>query len=404
MAVRKLYGIMAGLAALAVILLFAFTRAEEDPFQADAISDPPFTSLTYGVQTFLWWDSGHMGLHLDWVRLMNFSHVKQVFAWKDMESDPGAWDFSRADAIVEAVERRDLNLVARLGDVPEWAQEATGTTLDTPPTDVPPADLGDWRTFCGTVADRYRGRIAAYQIWNEPNLSREWGNHPPDAEGYVTLLRTCSEAIREADPDAILISAGLAPTGNEDATALRDDLYLQAMYDAGFQQYVDAVGAHAPGFAPPDYGPDDAERDGRGRWASFRRVEDLRKIMIANDDAARQMAILETGWTTDTVHPEYAWYAVTEEEQARYLVAAYDYAVEHWRPWVGLMTTIYIAPPTWTEADEEYWWAITKPNNHTRQAFLDLANMAKHCGDRLIPEREPDSPEARGLVTVEPCD
>ena len=71
---------------------------------------------------------------------------------------------------------------------------------------------------------------------------------------------------------------------------------------------------------------------------SFRRVEDLRKIMIANGDAARQMALLEVGWTTNQVHEAYAWYAVTEDEQAEYMREAYAYAAAHWRPWVGLMS------------------------------------------------------------------
>ena len=119
--------------------------------------------------------------------------------------------------------------------------------------------------FCGVLADRYKGRIAAYQVWNEPNLSREWGNRPPDAAGYVGLLKACSDAIRAADPAAIIISAGLAPTGTYDDSAHPDDIYLQAMYDAGFQHYVDAVGMHAPGFSAPEVAPE----DGAGRTALF---------------------------------------------------------------------------------------------------------------------------------------
>jgi hypothetical protein len=172
--------------------------------------------------------------------------------------------------------------------------------------------------------------------------------------------------------------------------AHRDDIYLNDMYGADFQQYVDVVGLHAPGFSDPEYGPDDAERDGRGRWATFRRVEDLRKIMIQNGDAARQVAILEVGWTTDPVNTAYSWFAVDEKTQGENLVRAYEYAAEHWRPWVGLMSTIYIAKPTWTPENEEYWWAITRPETHvTRPAFSDLARMPKYCGDITIPERSP---------------
>lgn len=385
------------------LIIYLTARPAQDPFQADAVVDPPFPSLTYGIQAFLWWDTGHVGLHLDWVRLMSFSHVKQTFSWSNIEPEQGEWIWDEGDRIVEEVERRGLKLVARLGQTPDWALPLSILQSRDQFLDSPPADLALWGNFCGRVAGRYKGRIVAYQIYNEPNLSREWGNQAPDAAGYVELLRICSEAIQAEDPDAILISAGLAPNGQYDNLAHRDDIYLDKMYQAGFQQYIDVVGVHAPGFSAPSYGPDDAERDGQGRWATFRRVEDLRKIMIQNNDAARQMAILEFGWTVDQVNPDYMWYAVTEEQQAEYLLEAYDYALEHWQPWVGLMSVIYLPKPVWTENDEEYWWAISTPNEGHRQAFYDLANMQKICGDYIIPERDPDSPEALGLVPADIC-
>ena len=73
--------------------------------------------------------------------------------------------------------------------------------------------------------------------------------------------------------------------------------------------------------------------------------------MVANGDGRKQVAILELGWTTDQVNPDYAWHAVDEAMQADYLVRAYQYAAAHWRPWVGLMTTIYIAEWEWTPED-----------------------------------------------------
>lgn len=405
--------VMVGLIALAVTAVFIVglllvTRPEPDPFQASAVTDPTFPSLTYSIQTFTWWDGGQVGVHLDWVRLMSYSHIKQTFAWRDLEPEQGVWDWSQADRIMWEVDRRDLRVVARLGQVPDWAQPKAYRDADIEEDerhDVPAADMDDWRNYCYTLADRYKdGNIVAYQVWNEPNLTREWGNQRPNPAEYVDVLAVCSEAIRDADPTAIIISAGLAPTGNNDDIAIPDDVYLDEMYRHNFQQYVDVVGVHAPGFAPPEYGPDDAEADGVGRWFTFRRVEDLRKIMIQHGDAARQMAILEFGYTTDTQNPDYAWYAVTEDEQADMLLRAYDYAIENWRPWVGLMSLIYMPNPSWTEENEEYWWAISKPDTNThRQAFFVLANMSKTCGDFFIPARDPNSPVSLGLEPAPIC-
>jgi hypothetical protein len=384
-----------------VLAVPGLAQSTTDPFMADAIIDPPFESLTYGIQAFLWWDPTVTGLRLDSIRTMVFSHVKQTFAWEDIEPLEGEWHFQESDRILNEIEQRGMKLVARLTDTPGWAMDPS---LDaTAFVDTPPVKLDDYANFCSTVASRYRGRIAAYQIWNEPNLSREWGGQPPNAAGYVGLLKACSEAIRAVDPDAILISAGLSPTGTYDDRAHPDDIYLQAMYDAGFQRYVDVVGVHAPGYSPPERSPDRAVEMGSQRFFTFRRVEDLRKIMVANGDAARQMAILETGWTRDSFNPEYAWFAVSEKLQARHLVAAYQYAADHWRPWVGLMSAIYIADPSWGPKNEEYYWSVLTPEGYQTSAYPALANMPKYCGSTTMPERDPNSPEALGIAPITFC-
>jgi hypothetical protein len=83
--------------------------------------------------------------------------------------------------------------------------------------------------------------------------------------------------------------------------------------------------------------------------------------MVAMGDEDKQIAITEMGWTSDTVHPDYSWYAVDEATRADYLVRAFQYARANWQPWIALMSLIYIADPEWTEADEQYWWSITRP-------------------------------------------
>ena len=390
---------------LLIVLGIVYDRSvSRDPFRADAITNPRFTSLTYGIQTFLWWDKTRASLHMDWVRLMVFSHVKQIFAWKDIEPSRGDFHFGRADELLTELEGKGLKVVARLGDSPDWAITHVTGKKGVDFLDAPPDNLNDWATFCGTLASRYKGRIAAYQVWNEPNLDREWGNQPPNAAGYVGLLKVCSEAIHAADPQAVVISAGLSPTGTWTASVTPDDTFFQQMYDAGFQQYADVAGVNAPGYNfPPETSPDEAEAQGSHRFATFRRVEDMRKIMVKNGDAARQMSILEMGWTQDRIHKDYAWFAVTEEQQADYFTRAYQYAADHWRPWMGLMSAIYLPDPAWTPDREEYWWSVTIGSEQVGRAFMALANMAKYCGTRTIPARDPGSPEAMGLATVVPC-
>ena len=348
---------------------------------ADLLGDEPivmsFPSPDYGIHTFLWWEMDTALRDLGLVQDMGFTWVKQKFPWREIEGiEKGAYDWFRPDFIVAEAEKAGLKLLVRLDQQPYWAEPADNQWQE----NGPPGDLADFGDFCGAVAARYRGRIGAYQVWNEPNLSREWGNRPPDPVAYTELLRVCYTAIKAADPDAIVISAGLAPTGTNSDAAMPATTFLQGMYDAGAAAYFDVLGANAPGYkAPPELDPAAAEADeyGGGRWFAFRHVEDLRALMVANGDGRKQVAILELGWTTDSVHPDYAWHAVDEETQADYLVRAYQYAAANWQPWMGLMTTIYIADRLWTPENEQWWWAIVLPDGTPRPAYFALKDMEK---------------------------
>ncbi len=345
------------------------------------------TSPDYGMQAFMWWrpEVAHRDLGL--IRDAGFRWVKQDFAWREIEgAAKGAFDWSRPDRIVErAHDGFGLKILARVDRQPGWANPncTGGGEMG------PPQNMQDYADFLYAMASRYKGRIAAYSIWNEPNLAREWCNQPPNPAEYVEMLRVAYNAIKSADPNAIVISAGLSPTGGPMPVAMNDVEYLRGMYEAmggNSQGYFDMLGAHAPGFkAPPEVSPDEVEANpdlyGRGRWFTFRRVEDLRAVMEEYGDGNRRVAILEMGWTTDP-RPDspYNWHAVTPEQQADYLVRAYQFAKENWRPWIGVMSLIYVCNYDWTPEDEQYYWCITEPTypeTVVRPAYEALKAMPK---------------------------
>jgi len=342
---------------------------------------PKFNTPEYAIQAFLWWDFKVSVRDLDLIKDMGFKWVKQIFAWRDVEGiEKGKYDWFRPDTVVQMIEERGLKLLARIDHQPFWAQEDDGAV---PLASAPPKNYQDFGDFCRVFAERYKGRIGAYQIWNEPNLSREWGNKPPNPAEYVQLLAACYVGIKSADPEAIVISAGLAPTGTDDETAMPDDKFVRGMYEAGGAPYFDMLGVHAAGYMnPPERSPDETEADPnlQARWITFRRVEDIRQIMVEHSDEDKQMTILEMGWTTDTVNVSYSWHAVSEQQQADYLVRAYQWAKENWNPWLGLMTTIYFADPDWKPENEQYWFAINRPAFPVpdfRLAYFALKDMEK---------------------------
>ena len=93
--------------------------------------------------------------------------------------------------------------------------------------------------------------------------------------------------------------------------------------------------------------------------------------MIANGDA-KQVWVLEFGWTTDTVHPDRAFYAVTPEQQADYIVRAFQFARTSWAPWIGPMFVWNMPDPTWTADNEQWWWSITETDGTPRPAYTAI--------------------------------
>ena len=342
-------------------------------------------SPSYGMQIFPWWKPDVADRDMGLVRDAGFGWIKANFGWRDIEgAGKGHLDWTVPDRIVEQAQAYGLQMVVRIDHQPVWA----GTAQNGPPENY--ADYGD---FLDALAARYKGRIQAYEIWNEPNLAREWGDRPPNAAEYVELLKLAYRRIKAADPEAIVISAGLAPTTRWDDVAVPDTVYLQQMYDAGAAPFFDALGVHGAGFkVPPETDPalvatDPALNNSDPSSAEFKRIycfrhiEDMRQVMVENGDAAKQVAVLELGWTSDP-RPDstYHWYAVSEDEKADYLVRAYLYARENWQPWIGLMSLIYITDHHWTPEHEQYWWAITGPGYpaaQLRPAYFRLKEMSK---------------------------
>jgi hypothetical protein len=346
------------------------------------------SSPDYGMQVFLYWQEEVADRDLQLVQDAGFRWVKQEIPWREVEGQAkGAWQWDIPDRMMDQIDAHGLKVIVRLGSQPAWA---AGVAL---PAISPPDKLQDFYDYVFAVATRYKGRVEAYQIWNEPNLAREWGDRPPNPVEYVAMLKTGYEAVKAADPQAIVISAGLAPTTRHDNEAMPDIYFVQGMYDAGGTAYFDALGVHAAGYkSPPEADPaevaakpklnnrDSAPEELR-RVYSFRHVEDIRAIMERNGDAAKKIVILEVGWTVDRRRRSpYRWHAVTPEEQDKYLQRAYAYAEANWQPWIGVMSLIYIANPQWDWNDEQTYWSIIYPGYpelRTSPAYYGLLYMPK---------------------------
>lgn len=266
---------------------------------------------------------------LERIAAAGFTWVRQPFLWSAIEPEAGQWTWETYDALVTAVTAHEgLRLVAVLDGTPPWARHelAPGHPY------APPASVSEFGRFAGAVAGRYGDRIDYYQIWDEPNLKLHWGGLDPRPAHYAAMLREAYTAIHAADPTAMVIAAGLAPTVETGPDNLSDVLFLRALYDLGAGAYFDAAAGKPYGF---DTGPDDRRVD--EGILNFSRLILLREEMVKHGDGHKPLWGSHFGWNAlpdDWRGPPSIWGSVSAEEQRRFTQEAYDRARREW-PWLG---------------------------------------------------------------------
>jgi polysaccharide biosynthesis protein PslG len=319
------------------------------------------------------------GWMMGWVSWQNVEPVQGQFAWdRDMRND--------LDNVANAGAAYGLKVLVRLHGIPAWATTDDSGHLST-------VDAEKLEGSLQAIAARGKGRVAAYQIFNEPNLYYEWGvpegaSVPTAAPSeYVTLLRAAYEGIKAGDENAIVVSAGLASGAG--GRSMDDLQFLRGMYsaDARGGTHFDAVGTHPYGgpYAPEET-PDPVHP------AHFKRAEAQRAVMVANGDSATPMWATEIGWLHQPSESitGFDWWAVTPEQQADYLKRAFWYAEENW-PWMQRMFVFNhdMSTAMWCESSSEWspacyppdtsvhWFSILNPDRTARPAYSGLKAMKK---------------------------
>ncbi len=301
--------------------------------------------------------------------------IKLEINWRDLEPAKGEPSFTALDAVVDTLKAANFNLLFTVTSAPAWARASTDE-------DGPPDNFADYGLFVSLLAQRYAGRVQAYEIWNEPNLRREWNStiHSISATSYIELLRVGYTAIKAADPSAVVVSAGLAPTGyNDGVNAINDRLFLRGLYTAGLASTSDAVGAHPQGWAnPPDalccapaVGVETHYQD--PSFYFLNTLNDYRQIMVDNQDGGTAIWVTEFGWGTsedaDPPSETNIFVSYTSlEEQASYLPRGFELGAE-----LGFVGPMFLYNLNGCQAQlpsiESCYYSLIGPDGIPRPAF-----------------------------------
>lgn len=327
-------------------------------------------------------------LGLDWVKVQ--------LRWSDVYPDPPAqmdpdaqWWFY--DGAVDQADKNGLNLMLSVVSAPQWTRSIAEKH-------GPPDDYQEWARFMETLMMRYRGRVHAIELWNEQNLDREWmAPNGLNAADYVEFAQIAENVIHAIDPNVIVISGALSPTGWDDHTARNDQAFLGELVAAGLLDIVDCVGAHHNGYnLPPDVAYDATSEYSEAETSTFRGPFDnphpswsfyttlngyVDTIRAAGYDT--KLCVTEFGYGSSEEYgvypPGFEYYADnTLQEQAAFTTQAYQQMHDSGDVMLSFLFNLDLGPKGGTpDGDDNVGYSVLDKNGVPRPVFGAIAEMEK---------------------------
>jgi len=151
------------------------------------------------------------------------------FDWHRIEAVQGEWDFSMYDKIVDNCKDAGLKIIAVLAyDVP-WIHEEGHRKRY-----IPPDKLPDFLLYVRKTVEHFRGRVDAWNIWNEPNFFFWKGTD----DEFIELSRQAADAVRDVDSKVTLFA------GAFNRFVFFPEKFIRKFFESGAMKKVDYIAFH----------------------------------------------------------------------------------------------------------------------------------------------------------------
>jgi hypothetical protein len=298
---------------------------------------------------------------LDQMVALGITWVRFDIEWGDVQySSSSSFTWSSYDNLINALAAHHLHGLGVILFTPPWNRNPScGGGVE-----CPPADISAFATFAAEVAARYKSDgMHDWEIWNEPNNYNFWAIKT-DCNAYTALLKVTYPAIKKVDPNAVVVTGGLAPETTDAHNTSPTD-FLSCIYKAGGEPYFDAVGDH-----PYTY-PLSPANDGAGAWNQMiSTTPSLRSIMIANGDSNKKIWITEFGTPTDGPDPQ--WY-VSEAQQSQMVIDTMQLYKSY--TWAGPLFWYTFKDNGTSTSTNENFFGLVRADGSTKPAYTTLQNI-----------------------------
>jgi len=167
----------------------------------------------------------------DYLNYMGVSWVLHTFYWDRIEPQQNNWNYENYDVMVDNACNAGIKVLGVLAYDNRWIH-----TDQESHNYIPPERLPDFLNYVRRTVEHFKGRVGAWCIWNEPNISRFWTG---TVDEYVELSRQAAAVIKETDKDVVVLAGAF----NRNVTGLPKKM-INRLFKSGAMENVDAVAFH----------------------------------------------------------------------------------------------------------------------------------------------------------------
>ena len=333
---------------------------------------PASAEQTAGVQAHLLWsryEAPDRERMLDRAKAAGVGIVRVDLGWASLEQEGkgsyNAWYLKRIDHVVEQAEARGIKVLFTFWETPCWASTAPaaikqgcdGNWWDRGVQRYPPAKASDFADALAFLTNRYGRRVAAWEIWNEPNHD-DFFKARDKVSAYAALVKAAYPAAKAADPGSTIIAGSLADADYE---------FTEALLDKGVKGNFDAWSVHP---YSEDRSPLHPGFSGWEKKSFAQGVPAVRRTLVRHGQI-KPIWLTEFGWSTCTVRGQAAYEnCVDPSTQATYLKLAF----KQMRSWsyapVGI--TFNLADTSSDPADRVDNYGLINENGAAKPAYAAL--------------------------------
>jgi fibronectin type 3 domain-containing protein len=270
--------------------------------------------------------------------------------WAQIESSRGSYNWTDLDIWLRNVSSHGQDAMYTFGRVPHWASSqpsaACPYATSSPGCTAPTSDLnsGDnmWKEFVTALVKHSLSspalHIPYYEMWNEPDLTRNWTGTPAQ---MATMVKDAYAIIHSLDPKAKVI--GPTPsTANQYGVH-----FLPNYYAAGAANAQDIVGLHAYLYNGSSFATNPS-----GITTS---ISQLKKLMATYGISSKPIWFTEGSWSGSDSS------SLSDSQKAAYLAQEYMLmwstgAVSryYWYAWDSRLGTLWTPSGGMTQAGHSY--------------------------------------------------